>query len=99
MRPRGDACRHHRGSEAKLNKRGQVTHGPLVETGIKNLDLLLYGGLPGGSVTVIGGTPGAGKTTLTHQICFHNATPERPALIFQTLSEPTAKTLVYLKQF
>ncbi len=33
------------------------------------------------------------------RICFHNATSKRRALYFSTLSEPTAKTLRYLKQF
>jgi circadian clock protein KaiC len=72
---------------------------PRVETGIKNLDAILRGGLPKGSVTVISGPPGSGKTILAQQICFHNATPGACALYFGTLSEPTAKTLRYLGQF
>jgi circadian clock protein KaiC len=70
-----------------------------METGIRNLDVLLAGGLPRGSVTVIAGPPGSGKTIMTQQICFHNASAENPALYFSTLSEPTAKTLKYLNQF
>ncbi len=70
-----------------------------VETGVRNLDALFMGGLPKGTVTVIGGPPGAGKTLLAEQICFHNASPDAPALYFNTLSEPTAKTLRYLSQF
>ncbi|HET6628648.1 MAG TPA: ATPase domain-containing protein [Woeseiaceae bacterium] len=70
-----------------------------MHTGVRNLDDLLHGGLPMGSVTVVAGPPGAGKTILTQQICFHNASPERPVLYFNTLSEPTAKTLRYLSQF
>jgi circadian clock protein KaiC len=70
-----------------------------IETGVRNLDEILSGGLPKGSVVVIGGPPGAGKTILAQQIVFHNATPNNRALIFSTLSEPTAKTLSYLKQF
>lgn len=70
-----------------------------VLTGVRNLDEILYGGIPLGELTVLAGTPGAGKTTMAEQIIFKNATPEKPALIFQTLSEPTAKTLRYLKQF
>src|SRR5690606_23665456 len=70
-----------------------------MQTGVRNLDDLLNGGLPEGSVTIVAGPPGAGKTILTQQICFHNASPERPVLYFNTLSEPTAKTLRYLRQF
>lgn len=70
-----------------------------LETGIPNLDTLLDGGIPDRSVLVIGGPPGAGKTILTQQLCFHNATPQRRVLYFNTLSEPTAKTLRFLQPF
>jgi circadian clock protein KaiC len=70
-----------------------------LPTGVPGLDRLLEGGLPLTSVTVIGGTPGAGKTTLAQQICFMNCSPENKALIFQTLSEPAAKTMKYMGQF
>jgi circadian clock protein KaiC len=72
---------------------------PRVETGVRNLDAILSGGLPKGSVVVFGGPPGAGKTILAQQISFHNASTENRVLVFNTLSEPTAKTLSYLKQF
>lgn len=70
-----------------------------IQTGVKNLDEILYGGLPQGSLTLFAGAHGSGKTILSQQIVFHNATPEKPGLFFQTLSEPTAKTLKYLKKF
>lgn len=66
---------------------------------MRNLDALLSGGLPKGSVSVLGGSPGAGKTILAQQICFHHASAKQRALWFSTLSEPTAKTLRYLSQF
>ncbi|HEY6555982.1 MAG TPA: ATPase domain-containing protein [Polyangiaceae bacterium] len=72
---------------------------PRIRTGVRNLDALLSGGIPKGSGFVIGGSPGAGKTIMAQQICFHNATAESPALYFNTVSEPTAKTLRYLTQF
>jgi len=70
-----------------------------VETGVRNLDQVLMGGLPRGSVTAIGGPPGAGKTTLTQQVCFNTASPSQRILYFSTLSEPMAKTLRYLSHF
>jgi circadian clock protein KaiC len=70
-----------------------------VETGVRNLDAILAGGLPKGSATVVAGPPGSGKTILGQQLCFHNASAQRPALYFSTLSEPPAKTLRYLGQF
>jgi len=70
-----------------------------IETGVRNLDSILDGGIPKGTLTVLAGAPGAGKTILSQQMIFHNASPEKRALIFQTLSEPSAKTLKYLSQF
>ena len=72
---------------------------PRIETGVRNLDALLHGGLPKGSVSVFGGSPGAGKTILAQQVCFHYARANQRALWFSTLSEPTAKTLLYVSQF
>lgn len=70
-----------------------------VCTGVRNLDEILFGGIPKRSLMVIAGTPGAGKTILSQQIIFHNSSKGKRTLVFQTLSEPTAKTLKYLKQF
>ena len=70
-----------------------------VLTHIANLDEILGGGLPKGSMTIIAGPPGAGKTILSQQICFQNASSDQRVVFFQTLSEPTAKTLRYVKQF
>lgn len=70
-----------------------------METGVRNLDDLLHGGVPRGSITVVAGAPGSGKSILTQQICFHNAGADSTVLYFSTLSEPTAKTLRYLSQF
>ena len=79
-----------------MNEKSDIAR---VKTGVRNLDALFLGGLPQGTVAVLGGPPGAGKTILAQQICFHNASPETRVLYFNTLSEPTAKTLRYLSQF
>jgi circadian clock protein KaiC len=68
-------------------------------TGIPDLDLVLGGGLPGGALIVLAGGPGTGKTILAQQICFANATPERPAIFYTTFSEPHSKLVRYLEPF
>ncbi|WP_257463333.1 ATPase domain-containing protein [Archangium lipolyticum] len=70
-----------------------------LETGIPNLDAVFHGGLPKGVMTVVAGAPGSGKTILTQQMCFHHAAQGGRVLYFNTLSEPTAKTLLYLRPF
>jgi circadian clock protein KaiC len=70
-----------------------------IPTGIPGLDVVLGGGFCEYSFNLIAGGPGAGKTTLVQQILFANATPERPALYFTVLGEPTLKMLRYQRQF
>lgn len=70
-----------------------------IVSGVRNLDAALSGGIPAGSLVVFAGTPGSGKTILSQQIIFKNASPKKRGVFFQTLSEPTAKTLRYLQQF
>ncbi|EPX64023.1 hypothetical protein D187_005156 [Cystobacter fuscus DSM 2262] len=72
---------------------------PRLETGISNLDAIFHGGMPKGVISVIAGPPGSGKTTLVQQMCFHHAAQGGRVLYFNTLSEPTAKTLLYLRPF
>src|SRR5204863_10195832 len=70
-----------------------------LPSGVGKLDAILGGGWPEYSFNLIVGEPGAGKTTLAHQFMFANATPERPALYFTVLGEPTLKMLRYQQQF
>jgi len=70
-----------------------------LPTGVPGLDEVLGGGLPEFSFNVIAGPPGCGKTTLSHQMMFALATPERPALYFTVLGEPPLKMLRYQQQF
>ena len=71
----------------------------LLATGVPGFDEILGGGLPEYSFNLIVGTPGAGKTTLAHQMMFALATPERPAIYFTVLGEPPLKMLRYQQQF
>ena len=70
-----------------------------LRTGVRGLDEVLGGGLPEFSFNIITGPPGAGKTTLAHQIMFGMATSERPAVYFTVLGEPPLKMLRYQQQF
>jgi circadian clock protein KaiC len=70
-----------------------------LATGIPGLDVVLDGGLEPGSVTVLAGAPGAGKTILAQQVCFANATAERKAIYYTTLSEPHSKLVRHLESF
>ncbi|MBI3910555.1 MAG: AAA family ATPase [Armatimonadetes bacterium] len=81
-----------------MNERTRVEIGRLA-TGVPGLDVVLGGGLPEYSFNLVAGGPGAGKTTLAHQIMFANASPERPALYFTVLGEPPLKMLRYQQQF
>jgi len=49
---------------------------------------VLGGGFPEFSFNLIAGGPGAGKTTLAHQIMFAMARPERKAIYFSIVGEP-----------
>ncbi|GAB2623207.1 circadian clock protein KaiC [Paractinoplanes abujensis] len=71
----------------------------LLSTGLADLDLILGGGLQPGSVVVVSGPPGTGKTILAQQICFAVATEERKAIYYTTLSEPHAKLVEHLRDF
>ena len=70
-----------------------------LSTGVPELDAVLGGGLPEYSFNIVAGAPGTGKTTLSHQIMFANASAEKPALYFTILGEPTLKMLRYQQQF
>jgi circadian clock protein KaiC len=70
-----------------------------LTTGVPGLDVILGGGLEPGSVTVLAGAPGAGKTILAQQMCFANATPGHQAVYYTTLSEPHSKLLRHLESF
>ncbi len=70
-----------------------------LATGIEELDLVLDGGLSPGSLVVLAGAPGTGKTILAQQICFASATPDRKAIYYTTLSEPHSKLVKHLEPF
>ena len=88
---------------AKKRVRKQATSkGPpleLLDTGVPGLNEVLGGGLPALSFNLIAGGPGSGKTTLTMQFLFANATAERPGLFITLLGETSLKMLRYQQMF
>lgn len=67
----------------------------LIDTGVPGLNEVLGGGLPSQSFNLVAGGPGSGKTTLTMQFLFANATPARPGLFITLLGETSLKMLRY----
>ena len=59
----------------------------LLPTGMSGLDTILSGGLSRPSLTVIIGTPGAGKTILASHILFNAARHGLKTIVFTSFSE------------
>ncbi len=70
-----------------------------VASTVPGLDLVLGGGLAPGSVVVLAGSPGTGKTIMAQQMCFAAATAERKCVYYTTMSEPHAKLVQHLEGF
>ncbi|MHB8619524.1 MAG: ATPase domain-containing protein [Chloroflexota bacterium] len=66
-----------------------------LETGIPHLDSILGGGLLRGSLALVIGAPGSGKTIMAEQIAFHGAAAGGAALILTGYSETHAKLLTH----
>jgi circadian clock protein KaiC len=67
-----------------------------VPSGVPGLDTILSGGFPRGGIHILQGVPGAGKTTLGNQICYHHAAAGGRALYVTLLAESHARMLLHL---
>ena len=72
---------------------GRGTTPQWIETGVPQLDRVLGGGLLRGSLAMVIGAPGAGKTVMAQQIAFHAAAQERATLFLTGYSETHDKLL------
>lgn len=72
---------------------------PLDPTGVPNLDFVLGGGLRRGSLMLLVGPPGTGKTTLAGQLAFSAGAAGRRVLVLTALSEPVSKMIGNLRSF
>jgi circadian clock protein KaiC len=66
-----------------------------LSSGQPRLDSILNGGLLLNATNLVIGVPGSGKTILSQQYVFQNASIERPGLILSTVTEPLDKILRY----
>lgn len=68
-----------------------------VPSGVAGLDKILGGGFMRGGLYIVQGAPGAGKTILSNQICFHNVAHGGQALFVTLLAENHARMLENLR--
>jgi circadian clock protein KaiC len=69
-----------------------------VPSGVAGLDLILNGGFLKAGIFIVQGSPGAGKTILANQICFHHAASGSRALYVTLLAESHSRMLLHLGQ-
>jgi len=55
-----------------------------ISTGVIGLNQLLKGGIPAGSMVLVIGAPGSGKSTLGKQFLFDSLTRQRPSVLVDT---------------
>ncbi len=67
-------------------------------TGLPGLDRILEGGLLVSGVYIVQGPPGAGKTILANQICFHHASTGGKALYVTLLAESHSRMFTHLRR-
>src|SRR6201997_2411723 len=69
-----------------------------LPTGVPGLDTVLRGGFLRGGIFIVQGSPGAGKTILGNQICFHHVARGGRALYVTLLAENHARMLLHIGQ-
>ena len=68
------------------------------QTGIPGLDRILDGGLLEAGVYIVQGPPGAGKTILANQACFHHASEGGRAVYITLLAESHSRMFGHLRR-
>lgn len=68
-----------------------------IDTGVPGLDRVLLGGLQRSCVYIVEGPPGAGKTILANQICYHHAAQGAQAVYLTLLGESHSRMIANLR--
>ena len=68
-----------------------------LSTGVAGLDLITGGGFFRGGIYLITGQPGAGKTILSNQMCFHHVAEGGQAVYVTVLAENHGRMLAHLR--
>ena len=71
---------------------------PRVLSGVHGLDTILQGGFVIGGLYIVQGSPGAGKTILTNQICFHHVATGGRATFVTLLAESHARMINNMRE-
>jgi circadian clock protein KaiC len=67
-----------------------------LPTGVAGFDRILNGGFFYGGLYIITGPPGAGKTILGNQLCFHTVASGGRAIFLTVLTESQSRMLAHL---
>ena len=70
-----------------------------VKTGVEAFDDLVMGGLPRGRTTIVGGTPGSGKTVFATQFLAHGITELNEPGVFVTFEETPPEIEINMASF
>jgi circadian clock protein KaiC len=70
-----------------------------LTTGVPGLDTVLGGGILPGSILLVVGVPGSGKTILAQQLAHHRATEGEQVLFLIGYSETQDKLIAHARQF
>ena len=68
----------------------------IIPTGVRGLDTLLAGGIPRGSLVLLAGNPGAGKTTLAAKILYEAAEHGHPVM-YVSFVEPRDDFMAHME--
>lgn len=77
-----------------MNEPSQLPRAQRLTSGIDGLDTIMHGGLLPGSIYILQGPPGAGKTILANQICFHHVRGGNARALYLMLQNESYHRLV-----
>lgn len=79
--------------------RPQPTRPERLPTHVPGLDRVLRGGIPRGSVVLVAGSPGTGKTTLGNQMAFRHAERGATAVVATLMAETHDRMIAHLSGY